>query len=140
MNWARVDLLATQYSGKIRVILYNLQRGAAEDPAFRNATGKSAAEFTAEAERFLKAGQFATTDAPSRSLNVQRDFKIKALDEEDGKLAVADLLDTRSEAAYRGMIERKKNLPEAYDGLGTILLCGAMATCGRRLRSFHARS
>ncbi len=122
LNWARVDLLATQYAGKIRVILYNLQRGSAEDPAFRNAIGKSAAEFTKEAEAFLKAGQFTKTDAPSRSLNAQHDLKIKALDSEEGKLAVADLLDARSEASYKAMIEAKSHMAEAYDGLGQLAL------------------
>ena len=122
LDWARVDLLATEYSGKLRVILYNLQKGVAEDPAFRNAIGKSAAEFTKEAEQFLKAGQFATVDAPSRALSVRRDLKIKALDEEDGKLAIADLLDARSEAEYQALIDAKSHMAEAYDGLGQLAL------------------
>ena len=122
LDWARVDLLATQYSGKLRVILYNLQKGVAEDPAFRNAISKSAAEFTKESEQFLKAGQFATVDAPSRALSVRRDLKIKALDDEDGKLAIADLLDARSEAEYKALIDAKSHMAEAYDGLGQLAL------------------
>ncbi len=124
LAWARVHMLATQpaYYGKLRIILFNLQKGVAEDPAFRNATGKSAAEFSAEAERYLKAGQFTTADAPSRTLNVQRDMKLVTLNEEDGRLAVADLLDTRSEAAYRAMVDRKSHMAEAYGGLGQLAL------------------
>ena len=122
LSWARVHMLATQptYYGKLRIILFNLQKGVALDPAFRNATGKNNAEFTAESERYLKAGQFAIADAPSRTLNAQRDLKLAVLNEEDGKLAVADLLDTRSEASYRGLLERKKHMAEAYDGLGQL--------------------
>jgi len=124
ISWARVHMLATQpaYYGKLRIILFNLQKGVAEDPAFRNATGKSAAEFTAEAERYLKAGQFGTSDAPSRTLNAQRDLKLVTLTEEDGRLAVADLLDARSEPTYRAMVERKSHMAEAYGGLGQLAM------------------
>jgi tetratricopeptide (TPR) repeat protein len=124
VSWARVHMLATQpaYYGKLRIILFNLRKGVALDPAFRNATGKNDAEFTAEAERYLKAAQFTTADAPSRTLNAQRDLKLATLNEEDGKLAIADLLDSHSEAAYRGMLANKSHMAEAYDGLGQLAM------------------
>ncbi len=124
LNWARVELLATDpaYAGKLRVILFNLQKGSAEDPAFRNATGKSAREFAAEAERFLKAGRFQPADAPSRTLNAQRDLKIVPLMDDDGKLAMADLLDTQSEAQYQALVSAKSRMAQAYDGLGQLAI------------------
>ena len=124
VGWARIQMLATEpaYYGKLRVILFNLQRGVAEDPAFRNAVGKSAAQFTDEARRYLSAAKFQTADAPSRTLNVQRDLKLVTLDEEDGRLAMADLLDARSESQYRAFVAAKRHLAEAYDGLGQLAL------------------
>ena len=124
LAWARIHMLATQpaYYGKLRIILFNLQKGVAEDPAFRNAIGKSVAEFTAEAERYRSAGQFATADAPSKTLNAQRDLKVVPLTDEDGRLAIADLLDARSQAAYQAMVGRKSHMAEAYDGLGQLAL------------------
>ena len=49
LDWARIHLMVADadYYGKIRVLLYNLRRGVAEDPAYRNAFGKSAAEVEA---------------------------------------------------------------------------------------------
>jgi len=43
LDWARVDLLVVdpEYSGKLRVLLYNLRKGVDQDPAYRNAFGKS---------------------------------------------------------------------------------------------------
>ena len=124
LGWARIHLLATQpkYSGRLRIILFNLQKGVAEDPAFRNATGKSAAEFAAEAQAYLQAGRFETADAPSRTLNAQRDFKLKTLTEEDGKLAIADLLDEHSAAAYQALLAAQSHMAEAYGGLGQLCL------------------
>src|SRR5450631_2571393 len=43
LDWARIHLLVAdpEYFGKVRVLLYNLRKGVAEDPAYRNAFGKS---------------------------------------------------------------------------------------------------
>src|SRR5215469_18551016 len=42
LDWARIHLLVTdpEYFGKIRVLLFNLRKGVADDPAYRNAFGK----------------------------------------------------------------------------------------------------
>ena len=44
LDWARIHLLVADpdYFGKLRVLLYNLRHGVADDPAYRNAFGKSA--------------------------------------------------------------------------------------------------
>jgi hypothetical protein len=66
LDWARVHMMITDpdYFGKIRVLLYNLRHGVADDPAYRNAFGKPAAEVEAQARRHLAAGSF-QTDATS---------------------------------------------------------------------------
>jgi hypothetical protein len=48
--WTRMHRLATnpEYSGKLRVLLANLQQGMEEEPAYRNAFGKGPAEFERE--------------------------------------------------------------------------------------------
>src|SRR5205823_8417327 len=63
LDWARVHMMITDpdYFGKIRVLLYNLRRGVAGDPAYRNAFGKPAAEVEAQAKRHFAAGNFQTT-------------------------------------------------------------------------------
>ena len=68
LDWARIHLLMTDpdYFGKLRVLLYNLRRGVAEDPAYRNAFGKSAAEVEAAAKKHFAAGNFQTTHSPAR--------------------------------------------------------------------------
>lgn len=123
-EWGRVELIATktEYYGKLRVLLFNLQRGADEDPAYRNAVGKGAREFREEAAQFLKAGVFTEADAPSRAFNAQRDVPVKPLSPDDARLAQADLLNDRSPAEYNAMIEARIHLPECYEGLGMIAL------------------
>src|SRR6267143_607675 len=65
-DWARMQLLTVdpQYYGKLPVLFYNLQKGAEDDPAYRNAFGKSKAEIEAEVERYLAAGNFQTASPP----------------------------------------------------------------------------
>jgi hypothetical protein len=55
-DWARMHLLAVdpQYYGKLPILFYNLQKGAEDDPAFRNAFGKSKSEIEAEVERYTR--------------------------------------------------------------------------------------
>src|ERR1051325_2735190 len=63
LDWARIHLLVAdpEYSGKVRVLLYNLRRGVDEEPAYRNAFGKSRAEVEEQAKRHLAAGKFEPT-------------------------------------------------------------------------------
>src|SRR5258706_493445 len=58
LDWARIHLLVSdpQYFGKLRVLLYNLRRGVDEEPAYRNAFGKSPAEIETQAKQHLAAG------------------------------------------------------------------------------------
>ncbi len=46
LDWARVHMLIVdpEYYGKLRVLLFNLRKGVAEDVAYRNAFGRTPAE------------------------------------------------------------------------------------------------
>lgn len=125
LAWARIHLLATKpdYYGKLKILLFNLQKGIADEPAYRNAIGKSRKEFDAELEAYFKAGVFSSSDGPGRAFSAQRDVPIKPLDTSDIQLAMADLLNADSHAAYEAMIrDHKKNFAEANEGLALLAL------------------
>src|SRR5260370_20343873 len=75
LDWARIHMMVADpdYYGKIRVLLYNLRHGVAEDPAYRNAFGKSVAEVEAATKKHFAAGNFQTATLPSRPM-AERDF------------------------------------------------------------------
>jgi hypothetical protein len=81
-DWARMHLLAVdpQYYGKLPILFYNLQKGAEDDPAYRNAFGKSKAEIEAEVERYKAAGNFSTTSLSSRPMSAEHDFPDKPVE------------------------------------------------------------
>ena len=107
-DWARMHLLTVdpQYYGKLPVLFYNLQKGAEDDPAYRNAFGKSKAEVEAEVERYKAAGAFSTTSLSSRPMSAEHDFPDKPVepdlmqDKLAGVLRDQDLL-----AKYRSLLE-----------------------------------
>jgi hypothetical protein len=121
-DWARIQLLATkpEYYGKLKILLFNLQRGIADEPAYRNAIGKSKKEFETELDAYLKAGVFTASDGPSRPLNALRDFPVKPLDSGDAELAMADLLTAASRKQYEQMLGGKKYFAEANEGLALL--------------------
>src|SRR5262245_16972206 len=86
-DWARIHLLVTdpEYYGKLRVLLYNLRKGVAEDAAYRNAFGKSAVDVEKQAAQHLAAGNFQTTSLSSRPLS-ERDFEPREVSETDLRL------------------------------------------------------
>jgi tetratricopeptide (TPR) repeat protein len=124
LDWARIQLLATkpEYYGKLRILLFNLQKGIADEPAYRNAIGKSKKEFDIELEAYFKAGVFSSSDGPGRAFSAQRDLPVKALDAGDVDLAMADLLNGDSRAGYERMIQNKKHFAEANEGLAMLAL------------------
>jgi len=125
-DWARMQLFVTNpdYYAKLRILLFNLQKGVDEDAAYGNAFGKSRAEIEKEVDQHVAAGSFQTSPVDGKALDVQRDYKDeKPLTTADVQLALADLLlDNRSRTAYEGMIQRKENLAAAYEGLAILAL------------------
>lgn len=124
LDWARIQLLATkpEYYGKLRILLFNLQKGIADDPAYRNAIGKSKKEFDTELEAYFKAGVFNSSDGPGRAFSAQRDVPVKPLDGSDIDLAMADLLNGDSRAGYQRLIDSKKHFADANEGLALLAL------------------
>src|ERR1022692_1228395 len=124
LDWARIHLLVADpdYYGKIRVLLYNLRHGVAEDPAYRNAFGKSAAEVEAAAQKHFAAGNFQTTRLPSRPM-AEGDFPERQVSATEIGLARGDLLvGAPSAAEYRKLLAGHEKIPEAEEGLGLLAL------------------
>jgi hypothetical protein len=124
LDWARIHLLVAdpEYYGKVRVLLFNLRKGVAEDPAYRNAFGKTPAQIEAQAKQHLAAGNFQTTSLNNRPLS-DRDFPEKPVSDTDARLARADLLaGAQSAAEYRALLNNGAKTAEANEGLGLITL------------------
>ena len=125
-DWARVHLLIAnpENFAKSRVLLFNLQKGMDEDPAYRNALGQSRIDFEAEVDRYWKAGIFPASSAPSRPLSPERDLRTIPLEAEFVELATADLLNDHSRARYKTMLRENSHVAEAHEGLALLALRG----------------
>jgi len=124
LDWARIHMLVVnpEYFGKLRVLLFNLRKGVAEDPAFRNAFGKGRAEIEAQAKQHLAAGDFQTTSLSSRAMS-EADFPERTVSESDIRLARADLLAGANSATdYENLIKDGVKIPQAEEGLGLLAL------------------
>src|ERR1017187_7560774 len=124
LDWARIHLMVVDpdYYGKIRVLLYNLRHGVADDPAYRNAFGKSAAEVEAAAKQHFAAGNFQTTRLPSRPM-AEGDFPERQVSATEIALARGDLLvGAPSAAEYRKLLAGHEKVAEAEEGLGLLAL------------------
>jgi len=124
-DWARLHLYATNpdYYAKLRILLYNLQKGADEDPAYRNAFGKSRAEMEKEVDQHMAAGNFRTSQVDAKALSVERDYKEQPLLTKEVRLAQADLLvGEPSRREYRALIQENLYVAVAYEGLGAMAL------------------
>jgi len=124
LDWARIHLMVADpdYYGKIRVLLYNLRHGVADDPAYRNAFSKSAAEVEAAVKKHFAAGNFQTTSLPSRPM-AEGDFPERQVSATEISLARADLLvGAQSAAEYRKLLQGHEKVAEAEEGLGLLAL------------------
>ncbi len=124
LDWARIHLLVTdpEFYGRIRVLLYNLRHGVAEEPAYRNAFNKSPAEIEAQANQHFAAGHFGTTSLDSRPM-AKSDFPERPASDAEARLARADLLaGAQSAAEYRGLLNDDVKIAEAHEGLGLLAL------------------
>jgi hypothetical protein len=124
LDWARIHLMVADpdYYGKIRVLLYNLRHGVADDPAYRNAFSKSAAEVEAAVKKHFAAGNFQTTSLPSRPM-AEGDFPERQVSATEISRARADLLvGAQSAAEYRKLLQGHEKVAEAEEGLGLLAL------------------
>ena len=135
-DWARMQLFVTNpdYYAKLRILLYNLQKGVDEDAAYANAFGKTRAEIEKEVDQHVAGGSFQTAPVDGRALDVQRDYKDeKPLLTAEMQLALADLLlDNRSRVAYQALIQQKVDVAEAYEGLAIMALSDKQQEEARR--------
>jgi len=124
-DWARMQLFATNpdYYAKLRILLYNLQKGADEDPAYLNSFGKSRAAMEKEVDQHIAAGNFQTSDVDAKPLAAERDYKEQPLLSKEVRLAQADLLvGEPSRREYRALIQENEYVAAAYEGLGVMAL------------------
>jgi len=124
-DWARVHLYATNpdYYAKLRILLYNLQKGADEDPAYLNSFGKPRQEMEKEVDQHLAAGNFQTSEVDAKPLSAERDYKEQPLLSKEVRLAQADLLvGEPSRREYRALIQENQYVADAYEGLGIMAL------------------
>src|SRR5580658_4625217 len=124
LDWARIHLLVVDpdYFGKLRVLLFNLRKGAAEDPAYRNAFAKSFADVEAQVKQ-----RFADHDIRTSSISslpmAERDFQEREVSDADARLVRADLLSgAQSASEYHELIPSQVKIPEAWEGLGLLAL------------------
>ncbi len=124
LDWARIHLLVTapEYFGRLKVLLYNLRKGVDEDPSYRNAYGKSAAEIEAVVRRHFEAGSFQPGTISSLPM-AAKDFIERPVSDTDARLARADLLAGESSAAeYETLLHAHVKIAEAEEGLGLLAL------------------
>ncbi len=98
-----------QYYGKLPVLFYNLQKGAEDDPAYRNAFNKSKSEIDAEAERYKAAANFTTTSLSSRAMSAEHDFPDKAVEPDLMRDKLAGILrDQKLLADYQALLAQAR--------------------------------
>ncbi len=120
LDWARIHLLSVNpnYYGRLRVLLYNFQRGVEAEPAYANSVGRKPAEIDRAAAAYLAAGKFTTVEISGRPLNPQRDFTPRPVSSPAPEIALADL--TLDGAAYEAVLKRFPGNVEALEGLGLL--------------------
>ncbi|MCC6392739.1 MAG: hypothetical protein IT167_19230 [Bryobacterales bacterium] len=91
LDWARVQYLATNpdYAVRFRVLLNNMQQGADEDVAYRNALGLGKAGLEAQIRKYFDSGQFPPATLSGRPI-VEKDFVMHPLEESRVTAAIAD--------------------------------------------------
>ncbi len=111
-DWARMHLLTVdpQYYGKLPVLFFNLQKGAEDDPAYRNAFDKSKSDIDAEVERYKAAGNFTTTSLSSRAMSAEHDFPDKTVEPDLMRDKLAGILrDQKLLADYQALLAKVRS-------------------------------
>jgi hypothetical protein len=119
-EWARLHYLSVdpQYSGKLRVLLSNLQQGVDHPTAYRNAFERTPEQIEKEVEAYWTAGNFGTIAISGKPLDAKRQFYERAVTPEKAAVVEGDALFAASNKA--GAAERYRKAgdsAEAKDGL-----------------------
>jgi hypothetical protein len=93
-DWSRINLLSTdpRFSGKLRVLLGNLQQGADLEPAYRNAFEMKMEDIEREVDRYIEAGKYATSAPSARAIDPDRKFVARTADPKLVALTQLDIL------------------------------------------------
>ncbi len=124
--WERLHFLATnpEYSGRLRVLLANLQQGMESDPAHRNAFGKTARELDKEVTTAP-----ATISLSGRAIDPEFSFPARPVEPALARVVLADLMPPETAApAYEAMA----GSAEAQEGLGFLALRAGRTEEARR--------
>ena len=133
-GWALMQLVTTNpdYAGRSRVMISNLEQSGDFEAACRNAFEKSATQIEAQADAYLKSGNFTTGSVSGRAISMARDFKAEQLEPDAGKIATADLLlangSPQATQAYTSL-----HGPQAAEGLALTALKEHKENEGRML-------
>ena len=125
LDWARIHLMMTDpdYFGKIRVLLYNLRRGVADDPAYRNAFGKSAAEVEGRRETAFRRGQLpdrALASAPMSESDFPERPVLRYRHPPGARRSAGRCRSPSTE--YTKLLQGHEKVPEAEEGLALLAL------------------
>jgi hypothetical protein len=119
-DWSRVHMLSVKdaYRGRLRVLIYNLQRGVDEDASYRNAFEKSRSQIEQELDQYILAGNYETVRLSGEPLDPRRELLAKPADATFVAIAEADVLAAHGDPGAKAAYEKLKPKPEAFEGLG----------------------
>jgi tetratricopeptide (TPR) repeat protein len=123
-DWSRVHMLTVDpaYTGRLRVLLGNLQQGIDAEPAYKNAFEKTPQQVDDQLNAYILAGKYETTPLSGRPLDARRQLYAKTPDPFTAELAQADVLlahdAPKAREAYTALLNQKAGAPEPHEGLG----------------------
>jgi hypothetical protein len=121
-GWALMHLVTvtSEYAGRSRVMISNLEQTYDFESACHNAFEKTAAQINQQTDAYLKAGNFPTAMISGRALSLTRDFKPVQLGSDDVRIAQADLLLATGRAAEASAAYKALQGPVAPEGLALL--------------------
>jgi hypothetical protein len=112
------------YSGKLRVLLYNLQQGVDTDAAYKNAFDKTPDQVEQALNNYIEAGKYETASLSSRPLDAKRQLPARSADSLAVNIAVADALLANNaplaRSNYEAILRAHPDSWAAEEGLGLI--------------------
>ena len=118
-EWALLHLLATtgEFQGRIRVLLSNLQQGAALDLALKNSYDKPVKEMLDLAAAHRKSGQFQPAEWIGAPVNPERDYRARDVEPPALKFALASVQRPPARAAaFRALLNEGEKTPLTLEG------------------------
>lgn len=113
-DWSRMHMLVLdpRFSGKLRVLLHNLQQGIDGDPAWRNAFGMTQPDIEQQLNQYIEAGRFEPRSMSGKPLDPKRQLLPKPVDNQRVDLA---LLDAKVANGEKSAAAGYQNFPGALD-------------------------